>query len=222
MLNALLVESVDKSGQAYKSGIERDDILISYNGTPLVTTEILINLASQAINEKNEIALIRGNSYQTILAGKGALGISVISRQLSDERLSIAEVEQHNNKLNAERAERIKGMTITTTPQLEGYRVTQTLDIITAEYVGGMNIFRDILVEVRDIVGGRSGTLQNELRKARKICMANLKAEADDLGANAVIGVDLDYSEISGDGIGGGKSMLLLVASGTAVIVEKI
>jgi uncharacterized protein YbjQ (UPF0145 family) len=71
---------------------------------------------------------------------------------------------------------------------------------------------------VVDIIGGRSATMQNELRKARETCIANLKLEADRIGANAVIGVDLDYSEVSG----GGKSMLFLVASGTAVVVKQV
>ena len=76
-----------------------------------------------------------------------------------------------------------------------------------------MNIFRDFFSSITDIVGGRSNATQKILKDLRKTCLAELKLEAYRLGADAVIGVDLDYSEFSG----GGKSMLFLIASGTAV-----
>lgn len=92
--------------------------------------------------------------------------------------------------------------------------VEERIEIITAECVFGMNIFRDFFKGVRDIVGGRSKASQKVLRDARKKCLTELKIEAHLLGADAVIGVDLDYSEFSG-------SMLFLVASGTAVKLKK-
>jgi uncharacterized protein YbjQ (UPF0145 family) len=107
---------------------------------------------------------------------------------------------------------------ITTAQTLEGFRVIKTIEVITAECVFGMNFLRDVLAEMSDFFGGRSRTTQNKLREARKICLRELRAEAESVGANAVIAVDLDYSEFSGQG----KSMLFLVASGTAVIVDKI
>ena len=79
-----------------------------------------------------------------------------------------------------------------------------------------MNIFKDFLSSLTDIFGGRSNTTQNILRDARRNCLFELRLEAVKMGANAVIGVDLDYSEFSGQG----KSMLFLVASGTAVLIE--
>lgn len=91
--------------------------------------------------------------------------------------------------------------------------IAERLDVISAECVVGVNIFRDIGSAVRDIVGGRNKGLQKVLRNARKDVLRELRIEAAELGADAVIAVDLDYSEISG----GGKSMLFLVASGTAV-----
>ncbi len=107
---------------------------------------------------------------------------------------------------------------LTTSNYLEGYKVLVTIEIITAECVFGMNIFRDLFAGLRDVVGGRSNATQKVLRDSRKTCLNELRKEADSIGANAVIGVDLDYNEFSG----GGKSMLMLVASGTAVKVEKI
>lgn len=108
-------------------------------------------------------------------------------------------------------------VTLTTAPTLEGFRVVQTIDIVTAEAVMGMNIFRDAMAQVRNIVGGRSTTTQKALREARDTCLRELKNEAAGLGANAVIAMKLDYAEFTG----GGSGMLFLVASGTAVVVEQ-
>ena len=110
-----------------------------------------------------------------------------------------------------------KNLIVTTEPNMPEYRVLERIEVITAECVFGMNIFRDFFASVRDIFGGRSGAAQTVLRDSRRICLTELKREALIVGANAIVGVDLDYSEISGDG----KSMLFLDASGTAVRVEK-
>lgn len=88
------------------------------------------------------------------------------------------------------------------------------IDVISAEVVYGINIFKDLLASVRDVFGGRSNTTQNVLKDARKTVMAELRKEALLLGADAVIAIDLDYQEISG---GGKNGMLMVVASGTAV-----
>ena len=101
-------------------------------------------------------------------------------------------------------------ITVTTAPTLENYKIIDTIDIVTSETVFGMNIFRDFF-------GGRSEASQKILRDARKLCILELKKEAYRVGGNAIIGVDLDYSEISGKG----KGMLFLVASGTAVKINK-
>ena len=102
---------------------------------------------------------------------------------------------------------------LTTTHSMPGREIRETLGVVSAECVLGINILRDMLGGLRDIFGGRSGTHQKALRQARQTCLEELAAEAAELGGDAVIGVDLDFSEISG----GGKGMLFLVASGTAV-----
>ncbi len=122
--------------------------------------------------------------------------------------------EEEREKLDS----KIQKLLVTTAPFLEGYRIVETLDVITAECVFGMNVFRDIAAKLTDIFGGRSDETQKVLRDARKVCLYELRKEAHSLGANAVIAVDLNYSEFSG----GGKSMLFLVASGTAVKIEQI
>ena len=117
----------------------------------------------------------------------------------------------------AEVTEEIANIILTTENNPQDLFVEERIEIITAECVYGMNIFRDLFARARDIVGGRSVASQKILRDARKICLSELKIEAHSLGADAVIGVDLDYSEFSGSG----KSMLFIVASGTAVKLKK-
>lgn len=102
---------------------------------------------------------------------------------------------------------------LVTTHSVPGREVREALGIVSAECVLGINVFRDMLGGLRDFFGGRSGTHQKALREARETCLKELAEEACERGADAVVGVDLDYSEISG----GGKGMVLLVASGTAV-----
>lgn len=106
-------------------------------------------------------------------------------------------------------------MQLTTTPTLEGRRIVRYCGVVAGEAVLGANIFRDLFASLRDIVGGRSGSYEKELRKARQIALDELAAEAAELGANAVVGIDLDY-EVLGEKNG----MLMVSASGTAVVVE--
>ena len=110
-----------------------------------------------------------------------------------------------------------KDIILTTESVLSGYDVVQRIEIISAECVFGMNMFRDMFAGIRDIFGGRSAASQKVLRDSRRVCLTELRREALLSGANAVIAVDLNYNEISGDG----KSMLFLVATGTACRVEK-
>lgn len=105
---------------------------------------------------------------------------------------------------------------ILTTETAHDLPVSRRLGIVTAETVLGMNAFKDMFADMRGTFGGRSETLQKGLRDARDICLEELKLEAATLGADAVVGVDLDYNEIGATG----STMLMLVASGTAVKLE--
>jgi len=109
--------------------------------------------------------------------------------------------------------EQAKSIWLTTETAPSGLAIEKRLGIVTAECAFGMHLFKDIFAAARDIFGGRSDTVQSTLKQARNSALEELRLEAAALGADAVIAVDLDYSEISG----GGKSMLFLVASGTAV-----
>jgi uncharacterized protein YbjQ (UPF0145 family) len=106
-------------------------------------------------------------------------------------------------------------MLITTTPNIEGKRIKKYLGIVTGEAVVGANLFRDLFAGIRDIVGGRSGAYEKELRRARDIAFEEIAEAAQELGANAVVGIDIDY-EVLGEKNG----MLMVSVSGTAVILD--
>ncbi|MFZ5641609.1 MAG: YbjQ family protein [Bacillota bacterium] len=104
-------------------------------------------------------------------------------------------------------------MIVTTTQNIEGKTIKNYLNIVAGEAIMGANVVRDLFASITDIVGGRSGAYESKLVDAREIAMEEMKEKAKRLGANAVVGVDLDY-EVIRDG------MLMVTASGTAVIVE--
>lgn len=106
-------------------------------------------------------------------------------------------------------------MLISTTPGIEGKRIRQYLGVVTGEAILGANIFKDVFAGIRDIIGGRSAAYEKELRKARDIAFAEVRQAAKDLGANAIVGVDLDYETVGPNG-----SMPMVSISGTAVVVE--
>jgi uncharacterized protein YbjQ (UPF0145 family) len=106
-------------------------------------------------------------------------------------------------------------MLITTTPTVEGRRITRYCGVVCGEAIMGANIFKDLFAGLRDIVGGRSGTYEKELQRAREIALQELEERAAALGANAVVGVDLDYEVMGRE-----NGMLMVSASGTAVVIE--
>ena len=106
-------------------------------------------------------------------------------------------------------------MLATTTPTIEGKRITNYYGIVTGETIIGANLFRDFFASIRDIVGGRSGSYEEVLRMAKDTALKEMEAQAAQMGANAVIGVDLDYETVGGSG-----SMLMVTANGTAVKIE--
>ncbi len=107
-------------------------------------------------------------------------------------------------------------MLVVTTHTIEGKRITY-LGLVSGEAILGANIFKDFFAGIRDIVGGRSASYEKELRKAKEIAVGEMTEQAKSLGANAVIGVDLDYETI---GVGQSGNMLMVSASGTAVRFE--
>jgi uncharacterized protein YbjQ (UPF0145 family) len=105
-----------------------------------------------------------------------------------------------------------RGIIVTTTPTIEGHPIQEYCGIVTGEVIVGANLFRDLFASVRDIVGGRSVSYERILADARNQAIEELQSEAAARGANAVVGIDLDYEVIGDTG-----SMLMVSASGTAV-----
>lgn len=106
-------------------------------------------------------------------------------------------------------------MLLTTTPNIEGHKITQYLGIVNGEAIIGANLVKDFFANISDIVGGRAGAYEQGLREAKSIALKEMTEQAQRLGANAVIGVDLDYEVI-----GSGGSMLMVSANGTAVVID--
>ena len=101
-----------------------------------------------------------------------------------------------------------------TTPTLEGNKVSKYLGVVTGEAILGANIVKDFFAGIRDIVGGRSAAYEKELQKARIIAFEEMDEQATGLGANTILGIDLDYETV------GAGSMLMVAISGTAVVVD--
>lgn len=105
-------------------------------------------------------------------------------------------------------------MLISTTPTLEGQPIREYKGVVTGETIIGANLFRDFFAGIRDIVGGRAGSYEEVLREAKDTAIREMMDEARKLGANAVVGVDLDYETL-----GSANGMLMVAASGTAVVI---
>lgn len=106
-------------------------------------------------------------------------------------------------------------MLVSTTPSIEGKRITKYCGVVAGEAILGANILKDLFAGIRDLVGGRSGTYERELQRAREIALKEVQERAQELGANAVVGVDIDYEVL-----GSGGSMLMVSVSGTAVVLD--
>ena len=106
-------------------------------------------------------------------------------------------------------------MQITTTPNIDGKQIAKYCGVVAGEAILGANLFKDLFAGIRDLVGGRSATYERELQRARDIALTEMQDRARELGANAVVGVDLDYEVL-----GHGNGMLMVSASGTAVVLN--
>jgi len=135
--------------------------------------------------------------------------------QARDQERLEAIAKAKEKKLKSEKKKAQVEAIMLTTETAPNLKITKRIEIVTAECAFGMNIFKDLFAGVRDIVGGRSEAVQKTMRDSRKTALYELKVEASLVGANAVVGVDLDYVELGSSG-----GMVMLVASGTAVIIE--
>ena len=122
---------------------------------------------------------------------------------------------ERSRLLLTEAHEMSAAITVTTTPSIEGKKITSYKGVVTGEAIMGANIFKDVFAGIRDIVGGRSATYERELRRARDLAMDEIKTAASEMGANAVVAIDIDYETVGGNG-----SMLMVTVSGTAVVLQ--
>ena len=105
-------------------------------------------------------------------------------------------------------------MILSTTPQIEGHTIREYKGIVTGETIIGANVFRDFMAGIRDIVGGRSASYEKVLAEAKDTSMQEMMQRAQALGANAIVGIDIDYETIGANG-----SLLMVATSGTAVVI---
>ncbi len=106
-------------------------------------------------------------------------------------------------------------MIITTTPNIENHQIVEYKGLVFGEVVSGANFIRDFLADITDVIGGRSGAYESKLNSARKEALQELEKEAKKVGANAVVGVSMEYQSMGGD-----KGMFIVVATGTAVVIR--
>lgn len=108
----------------------------------------------------------------------------------------------------------MNNMIITTTPQIEGHPVKEYKGVVTGETIIGANFVKDLFASIRDVIGGRSGSYEKVLREAKETSLQEMAKRAQELGANAIVGVDIDYETVGANG-----SMLMVATSGTAVVI---
>lgn len=209
----LLITDIKRDGTAMEAGLRSGDCLVAYQTIRIRSNDDLGQAIAKHLDDQHVVLTIfRDNNLMSFSAKPGRLGMSTteakdaVIAKILDEQLASFHVYAA-----------AKNVSLSTTSSIAGYSVVQSIDIVSAECAFGMNLFKDFFAGARDFFGGRSQATQDVLRDARQTCLDELRAEAHRIGANAVIGVDLDYSEFSGQG----KSMVFLVASGTAVIIEE-
>jgi uncharacterized protein YbjQ (UPF0145 family) len=219
----LKITEIADDGAAHKAGVQVGDYLESYDGTDLPTADLLQKTVQKNPDGTHLLKVIRGNALLKLTCEGGRLGVVIepenIDTALYDSIISGTNAEAVEQRMADDRKhhESLKNIKITTVNSIDGY-LAETIDIVSAECAYGMNIFRDFFNSIRDVVGGRSGSVQKLLKDARITCLNELKREAVNLGADAIIGVKLDYSEFSGQGNG----MLFLAATGTAVKLRPV
>ena len=163
-------------------------------------------------------------SVQEFLAGCDTLDAALAEHKLREAEIEVNKIEEAVARREWDKvpasviADKSADIILTTSSILPSNPDYDVLEVISAECVFGMNVFRDMFAGIRDIIGGRSSATQKVLRDARRTALTELRREALMIDADAVIGIDLDYQELSG---GGKSGMLMIVASGTAVALKK-
>ncbi len=169
-----------------------------------------------------------GRSYRNSIefddSGERLSDISILCKKCAPEELrrSLDEIHAEREEQLAEREEQLKknqqlfdSIIITTTSTIENSIITKYIGVVTAQVYIGVNIFRDIFSSVRDVVGGRSKSMENELTRAKNLLIREIKEEAVKINADAVVGLKIDFEDVSKSG-----NAFMLLGTGTAVVLE--
>lgn len=198
----LVITGVKAGSKAEELGLQSDDIIDVYDGEEVTSSELLTEIQNRLAGISSVMVVYRKGGYRIEINVPGQpIGISV----------AVENVEQSLGLYKLyEIASRV---TVTTAPFIDGRAVAETINVITAERVMGIDALSEWFLGFTDSMGGGSRNTESILKSARIECINELKLEAASIGSDAVIGVSLSYNEFSGKG----KSMLFMVASGTAV-----
>ena len=205
----LVITEVVSDSVAEIGGVKAGDIVVSVDGN-VVTKNY--GLSGALSDGGNEVRVFGSSRIIDLTLDGERLGVITEEREYD----SVEILKQPEDRSKFERAAKgyVDNVALTTTPDFPNKKIVEVKGIVTAEAVLGINALRDLLVTMRDAFGGRSKTSENALKALKIHALEELKVEAAAIGANAVVSVDLDYSEMSGN------QMLFLVASGTAVILS--
>lgn len=205
-MRVLTVTNVSDDGLAYSSGIRSGDFILKVG-----EAEVKSNATFSRELSRHEAGIVltinRNGEDIEVSIPKGRLGL------VAEEQ----DVNLNQLRFDFQAIKLSKSVTVVTLDGVDGYITENVLGIVSSEYAVGMNILKDVLVSGRDIFGGRSRTVQDALKEAKEVCLTEIRKEALDLGANAVLGLRFQHSQMSG----GSSTMLLMVISGTAAIIKR-
>lgn len=211
LINTMLVITEINDGSLVGAhGAKVGDVICAVDGTTVTTN---LSLSSALQSGAKVLQVFGTDGLISVPLNGQKLGIVTESRERDSIKLFAS--EEVSEQFDRMQKGYVDSVLLTTTHSMPNYEIAEVKGVVTAEAALGINVLRDILVSFRDSVGGRSKTSENALRALREHALEELKVEAHAIGANAVVGVDLDYSEMSS------HNMLFLVASGTAVVVEQ-
>lgn len=214
---AAKVISIDETKPGFMAGLRYNDLIKSYAGQEIKGSIDFDQKMSGTEGQTSvPVEVMRNEEVVTLNCPGGQLGLSVSQPKEFSAKYSVP-ADQTDQIQAIELRNTLKTMSLTTTHSVAGHEIQETIGIVSAECVFGMNFIKDLFTQVRDIVGGRSGFIQKSLRQGKLEVIEELKLQAHEMGANAVIGISITYNEISGQG----NQMLMICAAGTAVTLER-
>jgi uncharacterized protein YbjQ (UPF0145 family) len=202
----LTVTKLSEDGLAYTHGILLGDVVLKVGGVE-VTSNIAFSRELSKHDEGTLLSINRDGQDLEITMPKGKLGLVAEEQDLDIKR----------RRIDFEARQLSRSVAVVTMDSIDGFTTETVLGIVSSEYAVGMNLIKDVLVSSRDIFGGRSKVVQDAFKEAKEVSLTEIRKEAYELGANAVLGVRFQHSQMSG----ASTTMLLMVISGTAAVIRK-